>query len=486
MNAEELCAGDTLGRYQLLVPIAQGGTASVWAARMKGPRGFEKIVAVKVMLAEFSEDSEAESMFLDEARLVSRIRNPNVAEVLDLGEQDGALFIVMEWIDGEQLNVVMRDARLQGGVPLPIAVRIVRQACAGLHAAHELVDNDGRPVSLVHRDVSPQNLIVGYDGTVKVIDFGVAKAASNSQRTTVGQIKGKVAYMAPEQAYGEAVDRRTDVFALGIVLYQLVTGKHPLRGDNEYATLGRIRDKRPVDPPSVHHSSVPNEIEQVILKALAKNRDQRFATMQGMSQALDAAFPTNDAPSRETISAYMGRLLGHRGEKKRLAIREAIRTANENKRTPTVVPAAFEQPRDPEEGRPASSRRLPPPPPLAEWERSGRSPQTPPPKTPRPPPPTPLPPPVPVASFSTGRSLPQAYLPDAPDSVPPLPPVRPAPGALDLGEPIPDFRKRRLSVKLVAVGMALVVLIVIAILSVAGDSYDPAAPANSGSPKKPF
>jgi eukaryotic-like serine/threonine-protein kinase len=479
MNAEEICAGDTLGRYQLLVPIAQGGTASVWAARMKGPRGFEKIVAVKVMLPEFSEDSEAESMFLDEARLVSRIRNPNVAEVLDLGEQDGALFIVMEWIDGEQLNVVMREARSQGGVPLPIAVRIVRQACDGLHAAHDLVDNDGRPVSLVHRDVSPQNLLAGYDGTVKVIDFGVAKATSNSQRTNVGQLKGKVAYMAPEQAYGDTVDRRTDVFALGIVLYQLVTGKHPLRGDNEYATLGRIRDKRPVDPPSVHHSSVPNEVEQVILKALAKDRDQRFATMQDMSQALDAAFPTNDAPSRDKIAEYMARLLGHRGEKKRLAIREAIRTANENKRTPTMVPAAFEQPRDPDEVRSASSRQLPRPPGVVPSPPGPRA-------TPYPPPTTPYPPPVAVASFSTDGRLPQAYPPGDLDAEPSFTTGRLVPGALDLGEAIPDFRKRRLSVKVVAVGMALVVLIVIAILSASGGSYDPEAPTDSGATKKPF
>ena len=242
MDDEELRAGLTLGRYELLVPIAEGGTASVWAARMKGPRGFEKIVAAKVMLSELLDDPDAETMFLDEARTVARIRHPNVAEVLDLGEERGILFLVMEWVDGEPLTVIAREARALGGVPLTIALKIAKQACSGLHTAHELLDERGRHVGLVHRDVSPQNVLVGHDGQVKVIDFGVAKAASNQLRTNVGHLKGKVAYMAPEQALGEPVDRRTDVFALGVVLYQLITGKHPFRGDNEFVTLGRIRN----------------------------------------------------------------------------------------------------------------------------------------------------------------------------------------------------------------------------------------------------
>jgi serine/threonine protein kinase len=308
---------------------------------MKGVRGFEKIVAVKVMLAEFSDDTEAESIFLDEARLVSNIRTRNVAEVLDLGEQDNALFIVMEWVDGEQLNVVTREAKRQGGMPMPLIVRIIHQASAGLHVAHELADNEGKLLGLVHRDVSPQNILVGYDGTVKVIDFGVAKASSNQQRTRVGQLKGKIAYMAPEQAYGYTVDRRTDVFALGIVFYQLVTGKHPLRADNEFATLARIRDKRPVDRPSMHQPSIPEGIEQVILKAVAKEPDERFATMLEFSRALEEAFPTIDS-STEELASYMRSLLGPRGEKKRLAIREAIRAVDEDTPARNSVPPAFD------------------------------------------------------------------------------------------------------------------------------------------------
>src|SRR5262245_51217144 len=201
MHAEDICAGDSLGRYELLVPIAKGGTAEVWAARGKDMRGVDQIVAIKVMLSEIADDDDAASMFFDEARLVSQINNPNIVRLIDLGETDSALYIVMEWIDGEPVNVLAREARHRGGIPLSIAVHIVRQACNGLHAAHEACDSEGRLAGIVHRDVSPQNILVGYDGTVRVIDFGVAKAASNQQRTSVGQLKGKVAYMSPEQAF---------------------------------------------------------------------------------------------------------------------------------------------------------------------------------------------------------------------------------------------------------------------------------------------
>ena len=172
----EICAGRTLGgRYELLLPAAQGGTAAVWAAKTKGS-GLEKIVAVKAILEELLDDSlDAESMFLDEAKLVARLRHPNVVEVLDLGEDDGALYIVMEWSEGEPLQVLAREAqKAKGGIPVHLAARIAKQTAAGLHAAHELRDEHGAPVNLVHRDVSPQNFLIGYDGQEKVIDFGIA------------------------------------------------------------------------------------------------------------------------------------------------------------------------------------------------------------------------------------------------------------------------------------------------------------------------
>ena len=339
ISSGELTAGRSLGQYELLLPLAQGATASVWAARTKGS-ALEKIVAVKAMLTEFADDVDAESMFLDEARTVARIRHPNVAAVLDFGEEDDALYIVMEWVEGEPLQVLMREARARGGIPLPLAVRIAKQAASGLHAAHELCDEAGAPVGLVHRDVSPQNILVGYDGSVKVIDFGVAKASSNMQRTNVGQIKGKVAYMAPEQAVGDPVDRRTDVFALGVVLYQLVTGKHPFRADNEFATLARLRDPHPFEAPSTL-SAVPAELDRVMMQALEKRRDRRHATMSDFARALDKALPSTAEEARG-LGDLVRSLLSQRAAKKNQAIRDALKEGGHDAR-PVNLSAQFEE-----------------------------------------------------------------------------------------------------------------------------------------------
>src|SRR5262249_52176616 len=177
---QEIQPGQTLGRYEFLVPIAEGGMAAVWAARLKGSRGFSKTVAVKTMLPTVSDDPQFEQMFLDEAQICARIKHPNVVEILDLGEQDDVLYLVMEWVDGEPLSSVRRAAAKQGNLPRSIAVKIIADAAAGLHAAHELKDELGNPVGLVHRDISPQNILLAYDGGVKIVDFGVAKAAGRT------------------------------------------------------------------------------------------------------------------------------------------------------------------------------------------------------------------------------------------------------------------------------------------------------------------
>src|SRR5215831_17791365 len=236
---EKLVPGMVLGRYELLLPIAQGGMATVWAARQRGTRGFNKTVAIKTMLPTLSDDAQFEQMFLDEAALAAKIHHPNVAEILDLGEQDEILYIVMEWVEGEALSVLYKVAKQnEARVPMRLSLRIVQQACAALHAAHELRDEDDRPLRIVHRDVSPQNILCTYDGIVKLVDFGVAKAVGRAGgETSAGQLKGKVPYMSPEQARGGQVDRRTDVFAMGIVLYKLTTGLHPFLGENDLLTM---------------------------------------------------------------------------------------------------------------------------------------------------------------------------------------------------------------------------------------------------------
>ncbi|MEO7329591.1 MAG: serine/threonine-protein kinase [Minicystis sp.] len=468
MSAEDITSGLMLGRYELLVPIAKGGTASVWAARLKGPRGFEKIVAVKIMLSEFGEDPDAETMFLDEARLVSRIRHANVAEVLDLGEEGEALFIVMEWVDGEPLHVIAREAQRRGGLPPAVIGQIGKQVCAGLHAAHDLRDPGGKTVGLVHRDVSPQNLLVGYDGMVKVIDFGVAKAASNQLRTSVGQLKGKVGYMAPEQALGEPVDRRTDVFALGIVLYQLLSGKNPFRGDNEYATLGRIRDKRPADALRTLVPALPEAVDRVVMRALEKSRDARYADMMELAHAIEEAFPPLEKGG-EALAAYMGALLGPRGEVKRLAIREAIARADENQPPPSKVPAAFDlTAADPEDDPTlvipnGMARRA-------------------------------LDPAAAQLGAPAGGEIEVAVDEDAPTAQLPryqgLPFAEAGPFAAPAGSSeaaLPDFRPKRLGLKVTAAAMAIVLAIGLAIWGASGDSAS-SSETSSGSPvgKKPW
>ncbi len=323
-------AGQVLGRYELLLPIAAGGMAMVWAARMRGTRGFQKIVAVKTMLPKLSEDAQFEQMFLDEASLASQIRHPNAVEILDLGEQGGILYLVMEWIEGVPLNQLMKAAKRQGGVPSKVAVRIAMQTCAGLHAAHELKDSNGALVGLVHRDVSPQNILVTYDGVTKVVDFGVAKAtAAGDGATQAGQIKGKVGYMAPEQVRGESIDRRVDVFALGIVLYALTTGKHPFRRESEAATMYNICAPQAVMAPSKVVANYPPELEQVVLKALEKDREKRFASANEMLRALDKLPGELRATTDHDVGEFVQNLMGTRRDERRRALSEALDRADQ-------------------------------------------------------------------------------------------------------------------------------------------------------------
>jgi len=333
-NLGDIGAGHVLGRYELLVPIAQGGMAVVWAARMKGMRRFQKIVAIKSLLPMLSMDPTFERMFMSEAELASKIRHPNCCEILDLGEQDDSLYIVMEWINGDPLFVLRREAKKHhGGVPVPIAARIASAVAAGLHAAHELKGDDGQPLGLVHRDVSPQNIMVTPHGEVKILDFGVAKAtqAADTEHTRAGQIKGKVPFMAPEQALGRPVDRRTDVFSLGIVLFQLVTGKHPFKQKEDLETLRRICDKTPVNPPSSVVDHCPHNVEQVICKALEKNPEERFQTMDDFRRALDESLTemTGLGLTDDDVGLFASKVLKDRSEKRQKAINEAMRIADE-------------------------------------------------------------------------------------------------------------------------------------------------------------
>lgn len=322
--AKHLASGSPLGRYELLLPIAKGGMAEVWAARLHGTRGFQKVVAIKTILPGAIDDARMEQMFLAEAELASKIHHPNVVGTIDLGEHDGTLYLVMEWVDGESLNVLMAKAASQGGVPLPIGVNLIGQACQGLFAAHNLRDDEGNLLGVVHRDVSPHNLLVTFTGTAKVVDFGIAKATSLASSTEVGEVKGKFAYMAPEQVRAQAVDARTDLFALGILLYQITTGKHPFRGENPGETLQNICSERGPTPPSAFLPDYPAELEAVVLKALAKNPDERFSSANEMLTALERAMPGPLEASFEVqVSDYLKQLFGARTTERRTALRVA-------------------------------------------------------------------------------------------------------------------------------------------------------------------
>src|SRR5688572_2333969 len=226
-NETPLAPGQRLDRYELLCPVGEGGMARVWVARLARKYGFEKLVAIKTILQKHASDDRFRAMFLDEARIASRIDHPNVGHIIDLGEEGDVLYLVMEWIDGDTLSRIKRTVeRKKQEFPLPIALRVLADTCQGLHAAHELKAPDGSLLGVVHRDVSPQNILVSMSGVAKLIDFGIAKARDRlSGETSTGFFKGKVHYISPEQAVGRAVDRRSDVFSVGAILFHLVVGR---------------------------------------------------------------------------------------------------------------------------------------------------------------------------------------------------------------------------------------------------------------------
>ncbi|WP_437289007.1 protein kinase domain-containing protein [Sorangium sp. So ce406] len=322
---DRLGPGSTLGRYEILIPVAKGGMAAVWAARLQGTRGFRKIVAIKTMLPDVSDDPDFESMFLDEARVAARVRHPNVVEILDLGEEDDVLYIVMEWVDGETAGTLQKAAKKLGGIPQRIVLRIASQICAGLHNAHELRDDSGALLDLVHRDISPANVLISTAGFVKIVDFGVAKSKGRLHITRAGGIiKGKTPYLSPEQLGGLPIDRRSDIFSLGALLYVLTTGMHPFRAETELSTVENITIKAPL-PPRELNSAIHPELERIILKALEKDRDNRFSTCAEMQRAIDQVASSLGEPTTdEDVAAFVRLAIGDTQARRAQELRDAI------------------------------------------------------------------------------------------------------------------------------------------------------------------
>lgn len=330
-----------LDRYELVYAVAQGGMATVWLARLKGKHGFERQVALKTILPSFAEDTRFRRMLLDEARIASRIEHVNVAQTLDLGEHDGHLYLVMEWVEGDSLSKLSRAVERAGStLPLPILLRVVVEACAGLHAAHELCDEQGERLGVVHRDVSPQNILVSVKGQTKLIDFGIAKAqAAPSEETRAGILKGKLYYMPPEQALRRPVDRRTDVWAIGAVLYRLLSGRTPYESASPVTSLKLLTTRSP--PPPLPDSIDP-KLSALVLRALSPEPAQRPSTALELQAALEQLAPgLGGLATSQELAGFVTTHLGQPLQERRDKISSALRASDE---APTSVRASNSKP----------------------------------------------------------------------------------------------------------------------------------------------
>lgn len=324
---EELKQGSRLGNYELLLRVGRGGMASVWVARERARAAKDdRLVAVKVMLTELADESEFIKMFLDEVRLVRSIRHPNVVDVYDVGEHEGMMWMAMEWVEGESLHTVIAEAGKRRAIPPELAVRIISDAAAGLHAAHELRDMDGSLRGVVHRDISPHNILIGTNGAVKLVDFGVAKAVGRiSEATRAGQLKGKFGYMSPEQALGKGVDRRSDIFSLGIVLFELTTSRRLFRGEHDIETL-RLVISGAIPKPSMIDPKYPLELERIVLKALERNVSTRYQTAAEFEHDLHAYLKAERLiVPQGGVAGILKRVVGERIEQRRKAVRGSLK-----------------------------------------------------------------------------------------------------------------------------------------------------------------
>ncbi len=277
---------ETVGRYELLIELAKGGMAELYLGRLHGVGGFTKLVAIKRILPHLAEDKLFVEMFLNEGRIAAHLSHPNVCAVHELGESDGNLFLAMEYLDGVSWDALIKNQpRTPPGneITLRLVAGVIAQACEGLHYAHELRDHDGTPTPVVHRDVSPQNLFVTVDGACKVLDFGVSKMLKDGPRTRTGVLKGKLPYMSPEQIQGETVDSRSDVFALGVVVWEALTGTSLFDRDTDFLIWKAITEA-PIPPLAQY--GYPPEIDAVLGHALARDKEQRFRSARAFGEAL--------------------------------------------------------------------------------------------------------------------------------------------------------------------------------------------------------
>lgn len=315
--------GSRASRYELLLKLASGGMATVYVGCLRSAAGFWRVVAIKRAHAHLLEDAAFKQMFIEEARLASRIHHANVVSVLDVEEQRGELCLILDYIEGASLGELL--ASTERPLPARLAVRIVLDACAGLHAAHELADDHGRPVGIVHRDVSPQNILVGIDGTSRLSDFGIAKVDGGGPHTTTGTLKGKIGYMAPEYVRDSRLDARSDIFSMGVVAWEALARRKLFRGSNEMIeTLQQIVGMA-APPLSAVAPWLGKRLDSVIAAALEKEPENRFQTAKALALALETAARRGDlVGSHEEVAAHVRSLFGESLERRRALVSDRM------------------------------------------------------------------------------------------------------------------------------------------------------------------
>ena len=297
------------GKYYLLERINVGGMAEVFKAKTFGVEGFERLLAVKRILPNIAEDEEFIAMFIDEAKIAVQLQHANIAQIFDLGKVDDSFFIALEYVPGKDLRSIFDRLRGKGDVmPIQQACHVIMQVCEGLDYAHNKRDAQGRELHLVHRDISPQNVLIGYEGEVKLIDFGIAKAAGKASKTQAGILKGKFGYMSPEQVRGLPIDRRSDIFSVGIVLYELLTNERLFVGESDFSTLEKVRNVE-IMPPSSYNKKIPSELERIVLKVLAKDPEDRYGNAIDLHDDLQAFLhKIGEFYSRKDLAAWMKKM----------------------------------------------------------------------------------------------------------------------------------------------------------------------------------
>ena len=310
----DLEPGTALGKYEILRKLAIGGMAEIYLSRVRGNAGFEKLVVLKRILPHIAQDPTFVNMFLDEARLAATLQHPNIADVYDVGEyDDGEVFFTMEYVHGQDVRGIRWASRKRDEqIPLAMSLAIIHGTASALDYAHDKRGPDGQPLGLVHRDISSSNIMISYDGAVKLLDFGIARATNQSQKTQTGTLKGKIPYMSPEQCRSSRLDRRSDLFSLGTVMFEITTGRRPFRGQGDFDIMEQIVHHE-APRPSTIVNGYPLELEAIVMKLLAREREDRYQNAEEMLHDLDAFLAQNKLwASTKVVGKYMRSLFAER------------------------------------------------------------------------------------------------------------------------------------------------------------------------------